>query len=249
MCGGGHPLCLCGSLIRKESELLDFYPSHDIRIDQECLKLSLKALTLQCGGQYRLLTSLCSTRREEWNLLGHWHSRHSSRLPNPNTAFSASPDPKPGFGASCLKPEGVSYNWLAGGPQSVLWDPGASPVSRRVRCYLKCLGQRNSLGKEVSPMTWLAARWAGDEGGSQILRHPRRGYLPLASRTKCTNTYMCCTCMSAHISTGGMGFVTHSLKPERREEAYYRAASPRLRGCWSQWLLPTSSPLTRKINK
>lgn len=103
-------------------------------------------------------------RREEWNLLGHGHSRHSSRLPNPNTAFSASPDPKPGFGASCLKPEGVSYIWLAGGPQSVLWDPGASPVPRRVRCYQKCLGQRNRLGKEVSPMTWLAARWAGDEG-------------------------------------------------------------------------------------
>lgn len=51
---------------------------------------------------------------------------------------------------------------------------------------------------------------------------------------------MRCLGMAArtHTDTGGMGFVTCSLKPERREEAY-RGASPSLR---SQWLLPTSSP-------
>lgn len=41
---------------------------------------------------------------------------------------------------------------------------------------------------------------------------------------------MHCLGMSArtHTDTGGMGFVTCSLKPERREEAY-RGASPSLR--------------------
>lgn len=118
--------------------------------------------------------------------------------------------------------------------KSVFWDPRAYLGCRRLRCYQKRLDQRNSLGKEVSPIIRLAVRWAwaGDkEERRQISGHSRTAFLLLASRTKCINTYMCCICVSVHTqtNTGGRDGFCDLLFETREERVGLWGASPSLR--------------------